>query len=87
MKKLNIFFLIISIILLSSCDLGSMRNKLSKNESILNFYSLILKTKSKVSNLYNVSVEIFLLKFSEEHKNHWKIEDQQKEQFFQNINF
>jgi glucose dehydrogenase len=76
MKKLNIFFLIISIILLSSCDLGSMRNKLSKNESILNFYSLILKTKSKVSNLYNVSVEIFLLKFSEEHKNHWKIEDQ-----------
>ncbi len=78
MKRFNIFFLIINIMLLSSCDLGNLRNKFSQNEDILNFYSNILKTKSKVNKIYNQGVEMFLLKFSEKHKSYWKIEDKTK---------
>ena len=76
MKKINFIILLISIILLASCDSGNLRNKFSQNENISNIYSFTLEMKSKVQKLYNVSVETFLLSFSDVHRNYWKIEDQ-----------
>ena len=50
--------------------MGNLRNKFSQSDNILNFYSNILKTKSKINKVYNNSIEIFLLKFSDKHKNY-----------------
>ena len=78
MKKKLFYFLIAIILLLNACDISTLKNKYSQNKNILTMYSYILDTKSKIKNFYNVSLEIFLLKFNKSHRNYWEVEDKTK---------
>ena len=75
MNKIFLLFFLTVCLLLNACDSTKLKSKYSQNANILNIYSYILDSKSKVAKLYNTSLEIFLLKFSKNHKNYWNIED------------
>ena len=75
MKKINFLFLVFIIIFLYSCNFEKQRNKFSQNENITNIYREILKIKSSIIKNSNIGIEVFLLKFSPKHKNHWLPED------------
>ena len=76
MNKIFLLFLLTASLLLNGCDSAQLKSKYSQNVNISNIYSYILDSKSKIANLYNTSIEIFLLKFSKKHKNYWNVEDE-----------
>ena len=69
MNKISLLFLLTASLLLNGCDSAQLKSKYSQNANMLNIYSYILDSKSKIADLYNTSIEIFLLKFSKKHKN------------------
>ena len=76
MNKIFLLFLLTASLLLNGCDSAQLKSKYSQNVNISNIYSYILDSKSKIADLYNTSIEIFLLKFSKKHKNYWNVEDE-----------
>ena len=78
MKKKLIYFSLIIILLLNACDTSLLKSKYSQNQDLLKIYSHIVNAKLKIKDFYNLSLEIFLLKFSYKHKNYWEVEDKSR---------
>jgi len=56
----------------------NLKNSLSQSEPAASIYSSILAAKSKIIKIYDDSLEGFLLKFNNNYKDYWKIEDKKK---------
>ena len=72
------FFLIFNFLFLTSCNVQNLKNSLSQSEPAASIYSSILAAKSKIIKIYDDSLEGFLLKFNNNYKDYWKIEDKKK---------
>ena len=75
-KKLLPF--LIFILFIFSCDTNNVRSQLVQNENYKNFYSSIRNKFLEIHSSYDKIIEIFLLKFNDNQKNYWLVEEKKK---------
>ncbi len=70
--------ILIVIFLIFSCSPNEIKSRLSQNENLRYFYSLIRNGHLEITSSYNKIVEIILLTFNDNHKNYWLVEDKKE---------